>query len=123
VLILTSRPRAEAQEAARERARRWEDGETVPEVVNFEEPAQLRALLTERRMELIEHLLEDRPESLRDLADRLGRGVKEVNEDVHLLVDYGIVHLEQDGRAKVPFVPYDRIKIEIELAARGAATS
>ena len=84
VLVLTARPRGEAQEAARERAKRWEAGETVPEVINFEEPAQLRALLTERRLQLIEQLLAERPASIRDLAATLDRGVKEVNEDVHL---------------------------------------
>jgi predicted transcriptional regulator len=122
VLVLTARPRGEAQEAARERAKRWEAGETVPEVINFEEPAQLRALLTERRLQLIEQLLAERPASIRDLAATLDRGVKEVNEDVHLLVDYGIVSLEQDGRAKVPFVPYERIRIEIELAGADSGT-
>lgn len=124
VLILTARPREEAQEAARKRAQRWEAGETVPEVVNFEDPARLRKLLTERRMEILESLLSERPKSIRDLAQRLDRGIKEVNNDVNLLADYGIIYFEQDGRAKIPYVPYDRIRLEIELAARrGTATT
>ena len=123
VLILTARPREEAQEAAQERAHRWNEGETVPEVINFEDPARLRKLLTKRRMELLESILTERPDSIRELASRLDRGVKEVNNDVNLLAEYGIVHFEQEGRAKVPYVPYDRIRMEVELGARDNVTS
>jgi predicted transcriptional regulator len=60
-----------------------------------------------------------RPESIHDLADRLDRGVKETADDVNLLADYEIVYIEQDGRAKQPYVPYESVKIEIEVKAIG----
>jgi predicted transcriptional regulator len=60
------------------------------------------------------------PESIRALADRLDRGVKETAGDVNLLADYEIVYFEQDGRAKQPYVPYDTVKIEVEIDARAA---
>lgn len=55
------------------------------------------------------------PESIRALADRLGRGVKETAEDVNLLADYDIVYFEREGRAKQPYVPYETVKIEVEV--------
>ena len=53
-LRITSLPAEQAQAAAIERAEQWEDGEEVPHVVNFQDRARLRQLLTDRRMELLE---------------------------------------------------------------------
>jgi predicted transcriptional regulator len=34
-----------------------------------------------------------------------------------VLADYDIVHFEQAGRAKQPFVPYETIKVSLEISA------
>ena len=114
-LRITSLPAERAQVAAVERAERWERGEEVPHVVNFEDRARLRQLLTDRRMELLESVMEQPPESIRALADRLDRDVHDVHDDLHLLADYDIVYFEEDGRAKKPYVPYDTVRIEVEF--------
>jgi predicted transcriptional regulator len=114
-LRITSLPAERAQAAALERAERWEEGEEVPHVVNFEDRARLRRLLTERRMELLEAVMEHPPESIRALADRLDRDVHDVHDDLHLLAEYDIVHFEEAGRAKQPYVPYDTVRIEVEF--------
>ncbi|MEF8826783.1 MAG: transcriptional regulator [Halapricum sp.] len=114
-LRITSLPAAQTQAAAIQRAERWEQGEAVPHLVNFEERARLRQLLTDRRMELLETVMEDPPESIRALADRLDRDVHDVHDDLHLLAEYDIVHFEEDGRAKQPYVPYDTVRIEVEF--------
>ena len=114
-LRITSLPAKQAQAAAVERAERWEDGEEVPHVVNFEDRSRLRQLLTDRRMELLEKVIEDPPESIRALADRLDRDVHDVHDDLYLLAEYGIIHFEEDGRAKKPYVPYDTVRIEVEF--------
>lgn len=114
-LRITSLPAEQAQAAAIERAERWEQGEEVPHVVNFEERARLRQLLTDRRMELLEAVMEQPPESIRALADRLDRDVHDVHDDLHLLAEYDIIHFEEDGRAKKPYVPYDTVRIEVEF--------
>jgi predicted transcriptional regulator len=44
-------------------------------------------------------------ESIRALADRLDRDVRQVHDDVQLLSEYRIVHFEERGGAKRPFVP------------------
>jgi predicted transcriptional regulator len=114
-LRITSLPAEQAQAAAIERAEQWEDGEEVPHVVNFEDRSRLRQLLTDRRMELLEAVMEQPPESIRALADRLDRDVHDVHDDLHLLAEYDIIHFEEDGRAKKPYVPYDTVRIEVEF--------
>lgn len=117
-LRITSLPEAEARAAARERLQRWQDGDDVPHVKNFQDPATVRKLLTPRRMEVLETIMTEPPESIRALADRLDRGTKQVHDDVHLLAEYGIVHFEEgDGRARKPRVPYDSIRLDIEIAS------
>jgi len=114
-LRITSLPAEQAQAAAIERAEQWENGEEVPHVVNFEDRARLRQLLTDRRMELLEAVIERPPESIRALADRLDRDVHDVHDDLHLLAEYDVIHFEENGRAKKPYVPYDTVRIEVEF--------
>lgn len=114
-LRITSLPAEQAQAAAIERAEQWEENKEVPHVVNFEDRVGLRRLLTDRRMELLEAVMDQPPESIRALADRLDRDVHDVHDDLHLLAEYDIVHFEEDGRAKKPYVPYDTVRIEVEF--------
>ena len=114
-LRITSLPTERAQAAAIERAEQWEDGEEVPHVVNFQDRARLRQLLTDRRMELLETVMERPPESIRALAGRLDRDVRDVHDDLHLLAEYDVIHFEENGRAKKPYVPYDTVRIEVEF--------
>ena len=48
-------------------------------------------------------------------SSRLDRDVRGVHNDLYLLTDHGIVHFEEDGRAKKPYVPYDTVRIEVEF--------
>jgi predicted transcriptional regulator len=114
-LHITSKPSAKHEKSALERVERWEKGEEVPHVVNFEDRSRLRKLLTDRRMELLEEVMERSPESIRDLASRLDRDVHDVHDDLYLLAEYGIIHFEESGRAKQPYVPYDTVRIEVEI--------
>lgn len=118
-LRITALPEEQAQAAAVERAKRWEQGEDVPHVVNFEDRARLRELLTDRRMELLEAVMEHPPESIRGLANCLGRDVHDVHDDLYLLADYDIIHFEEEGRVKKPYVPYDTVRIEVEFGLSG----
>ena len=114
-LRITSKPSEDYEESALDRAERWEQGDEVPHVVNFEDRARLRRLLTDRRMELLETVMERPPESIRALAGRLDRDVRDVHDDLHLLAEYDVIHFEEDGRAKKPYVPYDTVRIEVEF--------
>ncbi|MFB6163323.1 MAG: transcriptional regulator [Halococcoides sp.] len=116
---------AESDEAHRrdvlDRIERWEAGEAVPHVVNFQNPSDLRALLTDRRVELLQSVMSDRPDSIRDLADRLDRDVKTVHDDLSVLAEYDVVHFERDGRAKRPVVPYETIEVRLAIEPPDAA--
>lgn len=122
VLELTSLPREEARRLALEHAERFEEGEEVPHVENFEDPTDLRALLTDRRLELLRHVMHDPSESIRALAAELDRDVRQVHDDLRLFADHGIVHFRQEGNAKQPYVPYDRVEISMTILSDDAAS-
>ncbi len=114
---LTADSEAAHRRDALDRLDRWEAGEPVPRVINFQNPSDLRALLTDRRVELLRSVMAKRPDSIRGLADRLGRDVKSVHDDLGVLGEYDIVQFERDGRAKRPFVPYETIEVRLDISA------
>jgi predicted transcriptional regulator len=116
VLRITSESEERHRKDALDRLDRWEAGEDVPHVINFQSPSDLRALLTDRRVELLRSIMTETPDSIRGLAERLDRDVKTVHDDLGVLAEYEIVHYEQDGRAKRPFVPYDSIEVSLEIS-------
>ncbi|WP_132061043.1 HVO_A0114 family putative DNA-binding protein [Halorussus amylolyticus] len=115
VLRITSDSEESHRNGALDRLERWEAGEDVPHVINFQNPSDLRALLTDRRVELLRSIMAEQPDSIRQLAERLDRDVKTVHTDLGVLAEYDIVHFEQAGRAKRPFVPYDTIEVSLEI--------
>jgi len=117
ILRITADPQKEHRQDALDRLDRWETGEAVPHVINFQNPSDLRALLTDRRVELLRSVMTDQPGSIRKLAERLDRDVKTVHDDLQVLAEYDIIHFEQAGRAKRPFVPYDSIEVSLEISA------
>jgi predicted transcriptional regulator len=70
----------------------------------------LRRLLTPRRLELIQTILEESPGSISELADLVDRSYPVVYDDVDLLANVGIVVMRREGRGKRPVIPYDRIE-------------
>lgn len=88
---------------------RREAGGDVPARISLQ-PETLRRLITPRRLELIEAMMDDPPESIKDLAGRVDRSYPAVHEDVELLADLGVVVFRREGRANRPVVPYDRIE-------------
>jgi len=66
-------------------------------------------------LELLEAIVEHEPESIRELARLVDRNPPEVLENVNELADYGLIELEEDGRAKRPVVWYDEIDADIPL--------
>lgn len=116
VLRITSDSEEAHRQSALDRIDRWEAGEEVPHVINFQNPSDLRVLLTDRRVELLRSIMTERPDSIRQLAERLERDVKSVHDDLQVLAEYDIVHFEQAGRAKRPFVPYDTIEVNLEIS-------
>ena len=121
-LYITSAPWSEFKESALEAAGEIDGSDadehetTSSNRLNFEDPARIQRLLTPKRLELLRSVMERPPDSIRDLAARLDRNVSDVHGDLGVLAEYGIVEFEEAGRAKRPAVPYDAIRVEVELA-------
>jgi len=99
------------------------DGDEQPAVVSFETVSELRKVLTNRRLELLRVLVaaEGAAESISALAETLDRDYRTVHDDVTRLADYGLLFIVDDGQAKRPYVPYERIHLDVELV--GAESS
>ena len=111
ITIASGEKAFDAAEAAAEAA------DPTEAVRSFETTAGIRRLLTDRRLEIVRSLMTAQAGSISALADRLGRSYSAVHEDVEVLADHGIVHYRRSGRAKEPFVPYDRIRFDVTVEA------
>ncbi len=82
--------------------------------MQFESPAALFRVLLPRRWELVERLQSFGPTSVRGLARALERDVKRVHEDVHALMQVGLIERTEDGAFRVP---YEVIHADFDLRA------
>lgn len=97
-----------------------EKGEKVKkhEAVYFESLDAMRKVLTGERLRILRVIKKREPSSIYELAQILGRDVKNTFDDVQLLAQAGLVELKKmrDGREKtVPAVRYDKILLEIQV--------
>jgi len=89
-----------------------------PAVVSFDTAEQATRLLTPKRLELLESVMDDPPESIRALARRLDRNPSETHADLKTLAEYGIIDYHESGRTKAPYCPYNTINIDITLTVK-----
>ena len=82
--------------------------------VTFSSAAQMAAVFTAKRFELISMLQKTGPSSIRGLTRALGRDVRRVHDDVAVLIDWFIIERNETGKV---FVPYDIIRIGAEMRA------
>ena len=84
-------------------------------VVSFATVDDMWEALSDRRIELLEELINisGEAESVSTLAERLGRDHRPVQDDVALLSEYGLLFVVE-GRG--PYVPYEQIRIVLEVA-------
>jgi predicted transcriptional regulator len=93
------------------------ESEEQPAVVSFSTVSDLRKILTDRRLELLQTLMgtEGAAKSITALAEDLERDYRTVHDDVSLLADYGLLFIIEEGKAKRPYLPYERIHLDVEL--------
>ena len=93
------------------------DGESPPAMVSFATVGELRKIFTDRRIELLRALIDTdgAAESITALAEDLDRDYRTVHDDVTLLADYGLLFIVDVGQSKRPYLPYDRIHLDVEL--------
>ncbi|MDZ7687332.1 MAG: transcriptional regulator [Halobacteriales archaeon] len=117
-LVLTSMPHERfSEESKRRMERAVEEGEPQDHYHNFEDPSDVQKLLSSRRLELIVELLENDYENISAVADAVGRSYKNVHDDLETLAEYGVVKFDESakGRSKRPYIPYDNVRVELEL--------
>jgi len=88
------------------------------EGVYFESIDTIRSVLTNNRLLILKTIRENHPGSVYELAKMLGRDLKNVNQDLKLLADIGLVSLEKAESNKkrvVPHVDYSKIMLEIPV--------
>jgi predicted transcriptional regulator len=115
-LVLTVESPDAAREGAVEAAETAEDGGRTAAVRSFADVTEFRKLLTPRRVEVVQSLIDEPAPSIRALADRLERSYADVHEDLETLADYGVVYYREEGRSKAPVVPYTSVEIEGTVA-------
>ncbi len=98
------------------------DGESQPAVASFATVTDLRKILTDRRLELLQALIatDGAAESITGLAKKLERDYRTVHDDVSLLEDYGVLFIIDEGQTKRPYIPYERIHLDVELVGRSS---
>ncbi len=79
------------------------------EDVLFLELETARKVLTEKRLEIIEHIRDENIESIRDLARTLDRGENVVHNDLKLLFEEGVIDFEQEANRKIPVLRHENI--------------
>ena len=92
--------------------RRLENGERVRERhLTFEDLPGLLNALTPKRLELLRDVRREAAQSVRALADRLGRDYKRVHGDVETLSAVGLLVRDETGIS----APYDVIQADFDL--------
>lgn len=117
VLRVTVESFEEMREGTRDAVEAISEGEEQPAVVSFRTVGEVRKILTDRRIELLRALMatDGAVESIVALAEDLDRNYRSVHDDVSLLADHGLLFVVEDGQSKCPYLPYERIHLDIEL--------
>ena len=88
------------------------------EGIYFDSIDTMRSVLTDKRLSILKTIREQQPKSVYELAKMLGRDLKNVNQDLKLLADVGLVTLEKaetDKKRMIPHVDYGKILLEISV--------
>lgn len=99
----------EHSEAARERLRRTEAGETgeaieqdVRFILNFEDFEDVERLMRSSTLTVLEAIVSERPQSIRELARLLESDYKEVYRKLQELESLGVIEFVEEGVSKKP---------------------
>lgn len=120
VLRVTVETFDEMREDTREAAEATGGDGSPPAVVSFATVSELRQILTDRRLELLQSLMDTdgAAESISALAETLERDYRTVHDDVTLLDEYGLLFIVDEGQSKRPYLPYERIYLDVELVGK-----
>ena len=89
-------------------------GERQGAHISFASVELLWQTLTHKRWELLKAMFGQGAMTIREPACRVGRNVKAVHNDVHALLDAGVLERTEDGRI---LFPYDAVHVNFVLEA------
>ena len=108
-LKITFKDADEHRAAARERLARAEAGasgdaieQDVRFILNFEEFDQIEQLMRTSKLELIEAIVAEQPESIREAAAAVERDYRDVHRNLEELEALGVLEFETSGQRKKP---------------------
>lgn len=78
-------------------------GKRQDEQISLESFDLLWKVLAPNRMALVKSLTGAGPVSLREAARRVGRDVRAVHSDMHMLLDAGVLRKDELGRIEFPY--------------------
>lgn len=122
----------EHRDAARERLRRaeaGENGEAIEQdaqfILNFEEYADVERLMRTSNLELIEAIVSQRPESIRQTAAAVDRDYREVHRNLKELEELGVIEFIQEGQNKKPILRdgAENVDFSLRFPHRGGQTT
>jgi predicted transcriptional regulator len=70
-----------------------------------------RQILTEKRLELLDHVRDEDVESVRKLADALDRDKADVSRGLDRLFEAGVIEFETDGNRKIPELAHETVVV------------
>ncbi|MFD1599216.1 transcriptional regulator [Halobellus rarus] len=97
--------------AARKRLERAEAGETnetieqdAQFILNFEDFTDVERLMRTSNLELLEAIVDERPESIRETSEIVERDYREVHRNLEDLEELGVIEFEEGGGRKRPIL-------------------
>lgn len=85
-------------------------GAELQDIIVVEDP-DVFEVLSPRRAELLEFLMDNDVASIKKLADKLGRNYKNVYDDLQSLAKYDLVELRGAGRSLKPFSVVTKLEV------------
>ncbi len=93
----------DSTESLRQRVKEAFAGKRQQERISFESFDLLWKVLAPNRMALVQTLTGAGPVTLREAARRVGRDVRAVHSDVHMLLQAGVLRKDAEGRIEFPY--------------------
>ena len=102
---------SEVEHSLKRFTKAWQTGRAAGEVISFESPEVLFRRITPKRWTLLTALQAAGAQSIRELARRVRRDVKNVHGDVRALIEIGLIERTGDTVR----VPFDEIRAAFTL--------
>ena len=98
-------------------AKAFDEGKKVEPVIetSFQSVEDLRKTLTAKRLELLHCIKHQQPKSIYQLAKMVKRDFKNVQKDVKLLENLGLIEFVKEKNKERVIVPYDRLQVIVPI--------